>query len=67
MNQATTKKEVTTGDIVYFKRKRYVVTSFFGQRRKLHNGEMQEVDYVGLQSACERRLNISVPTYALEN
>lgn len=63
----TQKKEVTTGDIVYFKRKRYVVVSFFGQRRKLHNGEMQEVDYVGLQSACERRLNISVPAYALEN
>jgi hypothetical protein len=63
----TPKKEVTTGDIVYLKGKRYVVTSFFGQRRKLHNGEMQEVDYVGLQSACERRYNVSVPTYALEN
>jgi hypothetical protein len=53
---------------VYLKGKRYVVTSFFGQRRKLHDdGEMQEVDYVGLQSACERRYNVSVPTYALEN
>ena len=62
----TQEKDITIGDIVYFKRKRYVVTSFFGQRRKLHDGAVHEVDYVGLQSACERRYNVSVPVYALE-
>lgn len=61
----TQEKDITIGDIVYFKRKRYVVTSFFGQRRKLHDGAVREVDYVGLQSACERRYNISVPAHDL--